>query len=147
MRVLLYTGLPDSLLTNTANTGDMHMPNLVGLRKLYFVPQAEAPPKMKKKPKMEVPAAFTWPPSYSGAHLKAVQSGHWTEALPEAGDGRGLLGASGPTVAPGTLRRAETWCGGQFLARYEKFDTDEDCNIVPQLGQPRIETMVQFEAR
>lgn len=56
-----------------------------------------------------------------GVYLTAAQFGGWEAAEPKTMDIK-------------MLKRAETWRGGQLLAKFEKFDRSEDCDIVPYLG-------------
>ena len=55
-----------------------------------------------------------------GVHITVGQLGMWESAASHDGQIK-------------KLERAETWRGGQLLKKFEKFDTSEDCDIVPYL--------------
>jgi hypothetical protein len=130
------------------NAEDMHLPVSSLQRRVYFFPsetnQTSVPTKHKKSSKSDdkqpiagtvilssrqhadsnglirlAAAVGNGPPQ--GVHLTTSQFGDW-EPIEVVADGIKML------------KRAETWRGGQLLAKFEKFDTSEDCDIIPFMG-------------
>ena len=150
-RVPLYQAVREADKTEDSpkavftNSGDIFLPRSAAGRKVYFFPETDPgkEKKSKSKPDKERYVAtaiiaaqkcstglFSTADSVSdaciertppqGIHLTASNMGHWESAEGHRGDIKGL-------------KRAETWKGGQLLAKYEKFDRSEDCDIVPYL--------------
>jgi hypothetical protein len=155
-RIPLYQEVEDRDRSDDApkavftNSGDVFLPESALMRKVYFFPtlgqNASEPKSKKSKGKSGSKEAYAatvligaqnltsrpfimgdslgaqtverTPPQ--GLHLTAAQLGRWETAEGHEGGIR-------------MLKKAETWRGGQLLAKFEKFDRSEDCDIVPYL--------------